>query len=238
VAVPASASRVERRFRPAQAPANKLALGLGLLGSAALGAGVYGAGLAPHEVRGSLALLLGGLAALVVAFFISPRQVPVLWVGDLGVTFGDPTETPRVAWYEIKQVQLLGEVLRLTTEQGQIDVPVGAHASGATRILAEAALRIGARVDVSPAAHARLPPLADSAGELMPAARLQLAGRKCLASGKSITFESDARLCDNCAALYHASHVPARCLRCERGLQNAPLATPEPGFSAVPARSG
>jgi hypothetical protein len=235
-AVPASAARVERRFRPMQGAANRLALGLGALGSAALGAGVYGAWLSPHEVRGAVALLLGGSAALVACFLSSPRQVPELWVGDLGVTLGDPTETPRVAWYEIQQVKVVGDVLRLTTERGQVDVPLVAHARGVTRILAEASLRMGERVDVSPAAHARLPPLADSEGELVPGARLQLAGRQCVASGKGIIFEGDARLCNNCAALYHVRYVPPRCLRCERPFENVPQAARAVEVPATPAR--
>jgi hypothetical protein len=115
----------------------------------------------------------------------------------------------------------VGEELRLETKDGALAVPLVPHARAAARILAEASLRIGARVDVSPRAHERLPPLTEHDAELVPLGRLQLAGRKCTASGTSITFESDARLCENCAALYHVSHAPVTCLRCERPLQSA-----------------
>jgi hypothetical protein len=132
----ASSERVERLFVPQSGSRSKLAFGLGMLGCALLGAGVYAALLA---------------------------QQPV----------------------------------------------------------AEASRRIPSRVDISPKAHERLPRLVDAEGVVVPATRLQLAGQKCSASGVSITFESDARLCANCAALYHVQHVPAACLRCERPLAQA-----------------
>jgi hypothetical protein len=200
---------------------SKLALGLGLLGSAALGAGAYGLWLAPEVVAGSAALLFGGLLALSAALLLSPRATPPVRVGALGVMLGEPPEAQRVPWCEIQNVRVVGEELRLETKDGALPVPLVAHARAAARILAEAAQRIGARVDVSPRAHERLPPLTDDHAELVPLVRLQLAGRKCTASGTSITFESDARLCENCAALYHVSHAPLSCLRCERPLQAA-----------------
>jgi hypothetical protein len=221
VAATAASARTERRFLPAPSSGAKWALGLGLLGSALLGAAVYGLWLAPEPVSGSTALALVALAAIAGASWMRRTAPPPLRVGELGVTWGEPAEAPRVAWCEIKKLSVVGAHLRLDTEQGLIDVPLVAHARGVARILAEASVRIGSRVDVSPRAHERLPPLLDTDGEIVPAAGLQIAGRKCTASGKSITFESDARLCESCAALYHQSHVPAQCSRCERPLDGS-----------------
>jgi hypothetical protein len=208
---------------PLASPASKVARGLGFVGTAALGAAVYGQWLAPEPMPGASALLGGGIVASVAALFLRSSGVPPVRVGELGVMFGDPPEAGRVCWCDIDAVRVVGDALELAAAPGAavggpVRIPLAAHARAASRILAEAALRIPARVDVAPKAHERLPPLVDSDGELVPAAHLQLTGRKCAASGTSITFEADALLCSNCAALYHVSHAPAECLRCGRPL--------------------
>lgn len=190
-----------------------------MLGHAALGAGVYGAWLAPQPVAAAWPLLVGGLAALLAAFVVSPKGQPAVRVGELGVIVGDPAEVERLPWYELSAVRIEGDDLRLESSRAPVVLPLAAHAAAAARIVAEASQRIAERVDISPKAHERLPRLSEAAGERVPAARLQLAGQRCVASGASITFENDARLCEGCAALYHVKHVPAACLRCGRALR-------------------
>lgn len=213
----AESVRVERQFQARPPSSAKVVLGLGFLGSAALGAGVFGLWLAPSGVPGASALLVGGALGLIVALY-GRREVPPVRVGELGVTFGDPVEAARLAWCDVRAVRIAGDALRLETAGAPLDVPLAPHGRAAARILAEASTRIGERVDVSPKAHERLPPLVEDDAELVPALRLQLAGRRCAVSGKTITFENDARLCPNCAALYHVSHVPATCTSCQRAL--------------------
>jgi hypothetical protein len=224
----ASGERFERLFVPGAGAVSTLALVLGMFGCAALGAGVYAVWLAPAAQPAGWPLLLGGLALGAGAFFSSSQPAAVR-VGELGIIVGDPAETPRLYWHEVEALRISGGNLQIESRHGSVVLPLAVHGRAAVRIVAEASQRIGSRVDVSPKAHERLPRLADAEGERVPAARLQLAGQKCLASGVSITFESDARLCSNCAALYHSSHVPAVCLRCER-----PLAA-EPGAQALAA---
>jgi hypothetical protein len=221
----ATSERVERLFLAQAGSRSKLALGVGMLGCAALGAGVYGAWLAPERVGAASALLIGGVVALAIARLLAPVEPLPVRVGELGVIVGDPAETQRLHWHEVSAVRIAGEELRLESGQNSVALPLAAHARAAARIVAEASQRVPARVDISPKAHERLPRLVDAEGDIVPAARLQLAGQKCTASGVSITFESDARLCVNCAALYHAQHVPAACLRCERPLQRAATGT-------------
>lgn len=216
-----SAPRVERRFTSLASPASKVARASGFVGTAALGAGIYGLWLASDPMTGAGALLAGGLVVIAAASFLRPSVVPRVRVGELGVMLGEPPEARRVCWCDIDDVRVADDALELATADGRVRIPLAAHAPAASRILAEAALRIPARIDVAPKAHERLPPLLDSDGELVPAARLQLTGRKCAASGTSITFEADALLCANCAALYHVSHAPAECLRCARPLGKA-----------------
>jgi hypothetical protein len=219
----AAAERFERLFVARAGGVSKLALALGMLGCAALGAGVYGVWLAPSALAAAWPLLLGGLVLAAGGYFASSSSAPVR-VGELGIIVGDPAEVPRLYWHELSALRVVGGDLQLESRHGTLVLSLAAQAHAAARIVAEAALRVGARVDVSPKAHERLPRLGDAEGERVPAARLQLAGQKCMASGVSITFESDARLCANCAALYHASHVPAVCLGCERALPASAVA--------------
>ncbi|HTV23735.1 MAG TPA: hypothetical protein VMG12_33825, partial [Polyangiaceae bacterium] len=152
---------------------------------------------------------------------LSPAEPPAVRVGELGVIVGDPAEARRVHWHEVSAVRIAGDELRVESSDGVRVLSLAAHAPASARIIAEASRRIPTRVDISPKAHERLPRLDAAEGSVVPAARLQLAGQKCAASGISITFESDARLCANCAALYHVQHVPEACLRCERPLLEA-----------------
>lgn len=217
----AAAGRRERSFAPVQSRASTLHFALGCVASAVLGAGLYGAAFAPEAPSYASLLVVLGALGLGAVLFSGPRSVPPLRVGDLGVTVGDPAEATRVAWCDIRRVRIEGDELRLELAGAPVRVPLAAHGRAAVRIIAEASRRIGPRVEVSPKAHERLPPLVEGDGELVPPGRLQLAGRKCAASGKSITFESDARLCERCAALYHADAVPERCVGCDRELQRS-----------------
>ena len=223
-------ARFEWQYQPQAGSAWRLSFALGMLGYAALGAGVYGAWLAPQPVSAAWPLLLGGLVAVLGARLVGAGRQPPVRVGELGVIVGDPAESERLHWYELEAVRIVGDDLRLESSRAPVVLPLAVHAAAAARIVAEASQRVAERVDISPRAHERLPRLTDSAGQRVPAARLQVAGRKCAASGASITFESDARLCESCAALYHVEHVPAACLRCGRALDAG--ASPEASRAA------
>jgi hypothetical protein len=207
---------VERRFRSQRG--SPLGLGLSALGCAGLGAGVFGLWLAPEPVAGAGWLVVAGLAVVGAGAQLLMKEPPSVRVGALGVTFGDQSEAQHVPWCEIQRIHLAGEELVLDTARAPLRLPLASQGSAAARIVAEAAQRIGSRVELSPKAHERLPALSEADGEVVPAARVQVAGRKCLASGVSITFESDARLCERCAALYHRQHVPAECKSCGQAL--------------------
>ncbi|MEY4549381.1 MAG: hypothetical protein RL685_5576 [Pseudomonadota bacterium] len=212
-----SSAGVERRFTAQQSP--RLALGVSALGCAGLGAGVFGLWLAPEAISGSGWLLVGGLLVAAVGGWLLLKEPPSVRVGALGVTLGEPHEAQCLPWCDIQRIHVAGEELLLETARAPLRVSLASHGRAAARIVAEAAQRIAPRLDLSPKAHERLPALSEADGEVVPAGRLQVAGRKCLASGSSITFESDARLCDQCAALYHRQHVPAECQSCGRGLE-------------------
>jgi hypothetical protein len=180
---------------------------------------VFGLWLAPEAISGSGWLLVGGLLVAAVGGWLLLKEPPSVRVGALGVTLGEPHEAQCLPWCDIQRIHVAGEELLLETARAPLRVSLASHGRAAARIVAEAAQRIAPRLDLSPKAHERLPALSEADGEVVPAGRLQVAGRKCLASGSSITFESDARLCDQCAALYHRQHVPAECQSCGRGLE-------------------
>ena len=203
---------VERRFVAQQS--SRLGLGLSALGCASLGAGVFGTWLASEPVSGSGWLLGAGVLVAGAGAALLLKEPPSVRVGALGVTLGDPREAQHVPWCELQRIHLAGEELVLETAKGPLRLSLASQGRAAARIVAEAAQRIGSRLELSPKAHERLPPLSEADGQIVPAARVQIAGRKCLASGVAITFESDARLCEQCAALYHRQHVPAECKSC------------------------
>jgi hypothetical protein len=209
----------------------QLGVGLIALGCAALGAAVFGLWLAREPIAGSGWILLAGGLVAGLGIGLRRREPPAVRVGARGVTVGDPREAQSLPWCDMERIAVEGSELCISTARGPVRLSLAAHGRAAARIVAEAAQRIGARLDLSPRAHERLPALKDSDGEIVPAGRLQLAGRRCLASGTSITFESDARLCDQCAALYHRQHVPAQCASCGRQL-------PEPAAGARRAAAG
>jgi hypothetical protein len=212
----ATSARLERRYVPLDTTRARSALGLGLGGAAALGAAVYGSWLAELPMRGAGVAWVAALLLLCAAPLLASRRPPSITVGDLGVSFGEPNEASRLPWCDIQSIRLSDESMTVATASAEHRVVLPAHAFAAARIVREASLRIGARVDISPRAHERLPNLERDTAMVVAAPRLQVAGRRCRASGEPITFEADARWCATCAALYHARHLPKECAACGR----------------------
>jgi hypothetical protein len=212
---------VERRFLPLPTRSSRIGIALIGLGCAGLGAGVYGLWLAPEPIVRAGWFMAAGLIVGLLGLAQRSQEPPVVRVGALGITLGEPGEAQTVPWCDLQRIHVEASELRIETSRGPLQLSLEAHGRAVARIVAEAAQRIGSRLELSPRAHERLPALADTDGEIVPAARLQVAGRKCLASGTSITFESDAQLCEQCAALYHRQHVPAECKSCGRSLASS-----------------
>jgi hypothetical protein len=209
--------RVELRFVAEGGSRRALALALGLLCALLLGAGTYGVFIAPEPVRFSLYLLLGaGVLGALGAYLSS--QAAAVRVGDLGVALERAEEVSRLPWYDVKSVSLEGAELVVAGEGRRLPVPIGEHGGAVREIVAQAARRIPARVELSSNAHDRLPK-SGAGGAWVPVLGLQVTGRRCMASGTPITFEADARLCPNCAALYHVRAVPEMCKACNAELR-------------------
>ena len=215
------AASMERRFSALPSRSSQFGIGLIALGCAGLGAAFFGLSIAREPIAGSGWLLLGGVLVAALGIGLRLREPPAVRVGARGITIGDPGEAQCLPWCDVQRIHVEGSELRIDSARGPLRLSLAAYGRAAARIVAEAAQRIGSRLELSPRTHERLPALAESAGEIVAAGRLQLAGRRCLASGTSITFESDARLCDQCAALYHRQHLPAECKSCGRALTGA-----------------
>jgi len=139
-------------------------------------------------------------------------------VGDAGIAVEkDATDLDRVEWRDVTAITLGGDVLTVQSPGTTLAIPVKLHAQAAARIVAEARERIPARLDdLDPS---RLAAVDDHEGEVLPLERPQIAGARCKASDKLITFEKDARLCGRCGEVYAKDSVPAECLTCEAPLR-------------------
>jgi hypothetical protein len=216
------AASLERRFSALQSRSSHIGIGLIGLGCAGFGAAFFGLAIAREPIPGSGWILLGGVLVAALGIGLRLREPPAVRVGARGITVGDPADAQCLPWCDVQRIHVEGSELHIDSPRGPLRLSLAAHGRAAARIVAEAAQRIGSRLELSPRAHERLPALAEGDGEIVVAGRLQVAGRRCLASGTSITFESDARLCDQCAALYHRQHVPAECKSCGRKLTGEP----------------
>jgi hypothetical protein len=212
------AERVERRFLPTAGAERWFSFGLGMLGALLLGAACYGALIALSPVKGSGYAFLAGVLFASVGVLWGARPPPAVRVGELGVALEGAEEISRIAWHEVKTIRVVGQRLVIESAAQKLALPLGAHGQAARHVIAEAARRVGSRVEVSPKALDQLPALSPDAGALVPVAGFQVTGRRCMASGTPITFEADARLCQNCGALYHVKHVPETCVACASSL--------------------
>src|SRR5262245_21713534 len=109
-----------------------------MLGCAALGAGFYGAFLAPHAIALAWPLLVLGIVVALTSLLVGPRQPPNVRVGELGIIVGDPAEARRLHWYELTAIGIADEALALESAQiggaartGAIRLPLAAHAPAA-----------------------------------------------------------------------------------------------------------
>jgi hypothetical protein len=212
----APSRRTERRFQPEQTRASYLYVGLGMLGSGALGAGVWARFISEQQPPSSLGLplLAGGAVALAASLWFGDLGVVPVRVGDAGVAIERGTEVVRLAWCDIERVSVQNRKLVIKGVDLTLTLPIDAHRKAASRVLAEVAKRVPDVLDVKPAVVDTLPRPKKRDGELMEVETVQVTGRHCAESDKPITFERDARLCPKCGQVYHRKHVPEACVTC------------------------
>jgi hypothetical protein len=212
---PARRELRERRFLPEQTHASQLSAIIGMASSVALGVGVYGQWLRETPLAHAAELVAVGAAGLGAALWMSSTgQFPVR-VSDVGVGLEKAGQVSRVRWCDLEKLRLERGHLVLTAAGQDTRIPVGAQPKAVAHIISEAARRVPAVVNIDASQRKALPEPRDGDGDLVNLEGVQLAGLRCAASGKLLSFERDARLCPTCGEVYHHEHVPKKCVKCE-----------------------
>jgi len=214
----AQRQRSERRFDPGQTQTNKLAVIGGMVGALGLGAGVYAQWLQDPPLGFAAWLVAGGAAALGGALWFGESGAVPVRVGEAGLAIDKGAELSRLAWCDIERIYTEKDELVVKGDELTLTLPLKAHATAAAWVLSEAARRVPKVLDVHRKLADELPKPKDSDGELLKVDSLQVAGRNCAASDRPIAFERDARLCPNCAQVYHKDAVPKKCVTCDATL--------------------
>jgi hypothetical protein len=207
-------TRKERRYVGEQTYASKVAVGVGMFGALLLGAGVYSRWVSDHPA--SYAIYLVGLGAVALVGSISLGDLGTLpvRVGDLGIAIERGNELERIGWCDLKRVYVDGGKLMLEGKESTSAITIAAQPQAVARLIAEGTQRVPEAMDVKRDAVRDLPAPREDDGELLTVDALQVAGRSCRESGKTIAFERDARLCPQCGEVYLKDRVPKKCLTC------------------------
>ena len=182
-----------------------------------MGAGFFGQFLraaGPHAF--GLHLLVGGTVAFVLGLLLSGRVVPTLRVGDAGLAVERGKEAlDRLGWHEIDAVRFSSGVIVFSGSGKVVSINVAEHPDAAAFAVSEGRARIPGRMSDAPE---NLPGPAPESSGLLLLGPPQLAGLRCAASNRLISFEADARLCGRCGQAYHKEEVPERCVSCDAPL--------------------
>jgi len=210
----AARERVERRFVPEATHTSRLASGIGMLGSLALGAGVYGQWVKETPLAYASALVTLGAVGLGTGLWLGSASTFPVRVGDAGIAIERGAELTRLLWCDMDEIRIEKGDLVAVSKHLTLSIPLGAHPRATAFIVAEAERRLPKILKVDEAAKRSIPAATQPGGEEVPVSGDQVAGRRCAATNKIISFERDARLCPNCAQVYHKDNVPKACVTC------------------------
>jgi hypothetical protein len=211
-------TRKERRYPGEQTYASKVAVGVGMFGALLLGAGVYSRWVSDHPASYAVYLVALGALGLVGSVSLGDLGTLPVRVGDLGIAIERGNELERIGWCDLKRVYVEKGKLFLVGKESTSSITIAAHPQAVARLLAEGTHRIPEAMDVKRSAVEGLPTPRDDDGELLTVEAPQVAGRSCRASGKTIAFERDARICPQCGEVYLKDRVPKKCLTCQAEL--------------------
>lgn len=223
--------RQERRFVAQSAMNPWIVRVLGMLGALALGAGTYGyfyghLGDADEKLKPLPSYLIAAGAVLTgVAIWLGTSSETPIRVGapGIGVERGDVRRMP---WWAVKKITWESGSLSLVVvgndESGApwtLKVPMKAHPEAVAWIVKEALHRVPKVVDIEDSKLEQIPDASPLAGTKIDLEPLQVVGKKCAASGKTISYEPDARVCTRCERVYFKRNVPKKC-KCGAGLDH------------------
>ena len=209
--------RKERRFAPEVTQGSKVVALFGMVGALVLGAGVYGQWIRDVPLPQGFYLLAGGALVLGLALWFSDVGARPVRVGDAGIAVEKGSELARVAWCDIDRIYVESSNLVIEAAPAHLTLSLSlqGHPVAAAWILSEATQRLPDVVDVHSSVLQGLPKPKETDGESIPISSIQVAGRHCARCDKVISFEREARLCPNCAEVYHDNHVPKSCVTCD-----------------------
>ncbi|MBX3185709.1 MAG: hypothetical protein KF819_01790 [Labilithrix sp.] len=215
--------RQERRFTASSSHNTWLVRGLGVAGAITLGAGtwayMYGQSFTADEKLKQLPQLLiaGGAVATGLTIWLGTSAEAPLRVGDPGISM-ERGEVRRMPWWGLSSITWESGNLALVVsgrdESGStwtFKVPVKSHPEAAGWILQEALDRVPKVVDIKDAVLDKLPGANPHAGMKIDLEPLQVVGKKCAVTGRTISFEPDARVCVRCERVYFKRSVPKKC---------------------------
>jgi hypothetical protein len=212
----------EWRFEPKAGTRDLLGVIALSIGALALGGGVYAQFVSAKDTVGHTYapyLLAAGLAFMAGYFFLLGQRTGPIVVGELGIGFEQDGKVERTAWYELLGLTLEHDALRFKTAGKPLSLVLAEHPSAARFVVAQARERVPDRVQIADRDAARIGAPKPGEGVERKADPPQVTELNCRASGRPLSFESDVRLCDCCAALYHRAKVPPACLECGRSLK-------------------
>jgi hypothetical protein len=215
--------RQERRFIAQSANNAWLVRVLGGVGATALGAGAWGH-FYGHAFEGDEALkpipsylIAGGAVLTGVAIWLGTSSDPPVRVGAPGIGV-ERGEVRRIPWHSVDEITWESGTLALVVngkdESGTattFKVPVKSHPEAVGWVVQEALERVPKAVDISDEVLGKLPAAGAHAGTKIEHEPLQVVGKKCAASGKTISYEPDARVCPRCERVYFKRSVPKKC---------------------------
>lgn len=220
---PPRPKRMERRFTP-QSPYNPwLVRGVGAVGAMGLGAGSWAYSYA-HSFEGDEKLkpipayiIAAGAVLSGIGIWLGTSSDAVLRVGAPGIGM-EKGDVRRMPWWAVSQIQWDGSSDALVIvghdESGSpwtFKVAQKSNPEALAWIIKEAEARIPKKVKVPDSVLEALPRAHLHAGTRIELEPLQVVGRRCAASDKAISYEPDARVCEQCERVYFKRNVPKKC---------------------------
>jgi hypothetical protein len=215
--------REERRFVPQSATSPALVRTLGALSAFLLGAGLWGYFYAQtfaddEKLKPVPAYLIAaGAVILGITIWVGTSSESPIRVGDPGISV-EKGELRRMPWWGVEKITFEPGTLALVItgkDESGLDwtfkVSVKSHPEGVGWLVKEALDRIPRRVDIPDETLEKLPAAAEHAGQKLTLEPLQVVGKKDAITGKTISYEPDARVCPRCERVYYKRSVPKKC---------------------------
>jgi hypothetical protein len=215
--------RQERRFVSQASTNTAIVRAIGALSALLLGAGLWGyfyaKSFAEDETLRAIPsyLIAAGAVVMGITIWIGTSSESPVRVGAPGISV-EKGELRRMPWWSIERITFESGALALVVtgkdEAGAdwtFKVPLKAHPEAVAWIVKEALDRIPRRVDIPDEVLDKLPEAHEHAGTRVDLEPLQVVGKKDAITGKTISYEPDARVCPRCERVYLRASVPKKC---------------------------